>query len=175
LEFIHDSVNIINSSEIIFDKVKEIFDEFYSCISQDMKFNTLLRASQVLRYLLSTIGFAGVESQRGEHARHAVDKAIKLMHKSLDRQLTLKYLAVESGLSISRFSFIFKESTGVSAIEYFNNLKVRHACDYLDSTELSIGEISELVGIENQHYFSRLFSKSTGLSPSKYRKLKLHL
>lgn len=175
LDFIQSSVDIINPPEIIFNKIKSIFDEFYTCISQDMKLNTLITASQILRYLLSTISFAGLESKNSEHVRQAVDKAIHLMHKSLDRPLALKQLAVEAGLSISRFSVIFKASTGLSAIDYFNNLKVRHACSYLDSTDLSIGQISELIGIENQHYFSRLFSKSIGISPSKYRKLRLQL
>lgn len=175
LDFIQSSVDIINPPEIIFNKIKSIFDEFYTCISQDMKLNTLITASQILRYLLSTISFAGLESKNSEHVRQAVDKAIHLMHKSFDRPLTLKQLAVEAGLSISRFSVIFKASTGLSAIDYFNNLKVRHACSYLDSTDLSIGQISELIGIENQHYFSRLFSKSIGISPSKYRKLRLQL
>lgn len=175
LNFIQSSVDIINSPEIIFNKIKSVFDEFHTCISQDMKLNTLITASQILRYLLCTISLAGIESKNSEHVRKAADKAIYLMHKSLNRQLTLKQLAIEAGLSVSRFSVIFKASTGLSAIDYFNNLKIRHACTYLDSTNLNIGQISELIGIENQHYFSRLFSKSTGISPSKYRKLRLQL
>jgi len=173
LEFFQPTLNIINLPEAVFNRVQSIFNEYHTCISRDMKLNTLIAASQILRYLLCTISFAVTDSKSGEHLRFAVDKAINLMQKSLGQTLSLKRLAVESGLSVSRFSVVFKESTGLSAIEYFNNLKVRHACNYLDSTNLSIGQISELIGIENQHYFSRLFSKSTGISPSKYRELKL--
>ena len=175
LDFIQPFVNVINPPELVFNKVKDIFKEYHACISQDMKLDTLIRASQVLRYLLSTIYFAKTESKSDEHVRRAVDKAVDLMQKSLDKSLSLKQLAVAGGLSVSRFSFVFKESTGVSVIEYFNNLKVRHACSYLDTTNLNIAQIGVLVGIENQHYFSRLFTKSTGISPSKYRKLKLQL
>jgi transcriptional regulator GlxA family with amidase domain len=97
------------------------------------------------------------------------------MLNNLSEALSLQEMAKNVNLSVSRFSVIFKEGTGLSPIEYFNNLKVRHACHYLDTTDLSIGRISEVIGIENQHYFSRMFSKSTGLSPREYRKLKLQL
>jgi AraC-like DNA-binding protein len=167
--------SILRPPEVIFHKAQNIYNEFYKCLSRDMKLNTLITASQILRHLLGVICFTGAESQSEAHSRRSVDKAIDLMQQSLDNSLTLQELARTAGLSISRFSVIFKASTGLSPIEYFNNLKVRHACHYLDTTTLSIGQISELVGIENQHYFSRMFSKSTGISPREYRKLKLQL
>ena len=176
LSFIQQSViRVLHPSETVFDKTQGIYKDFFNCISRDMKMKTLISASQILRYLLSVICFAGAESQSGGHARRAVDKAIELMQDSLEQSLSLKELAKVAGLSISRFSVIFKASTGLSPIEYFNNLKMRHACYYLDNTDMSIGQISDLAGIENQHYFSRLFSKTIGMSPREYRKLKLQM
>ena len=166
---------ILHPPESIFNQIQSIYNDYYKCVLKDMKLQTLITASQILRHLLGAICFSGAESQPEARIRQAVDKAIDLMLNNLSEALSLQEMAKNVNLSVSRFSVIFKEGTGLSPIEYFNNLKVRHACHYLDTTDLSIGQISEIIGIENPHYFSRMFSKSTGLSPREYRKLKLQL
>jgi YesN/AraC family two-component response regulator len=65
---------------------------------------------------------------------------------------------------------VFKKKTGLSPLAYFNQLKVQHACELLKKTDLKMNQICYKVGIEDSLYFSRLFSKIIGMSPTEYRK-----
>lgn len=65
-------------------------------------------------------------------------------------------------------SFIFSNETGTTIKKYMSDKKVEHAQKLLQ-TEISITEISELLGYESIHTFSRIFKKKTGMSPSLYR------
>lgn len=89
--------------------------------------------------------------------------------ENLERTLTLKELADYVGLSASAVSAKFKSFTGHSPLQYFNIMKIRRACELLDTTSLSISQVSMKLGIDDPYYFSRLFSKTMGLSPKAYR------
>lgn len=71
--------------------------------------------------------------------------------------------------SSCHFSALFNKRTGFPPIEYFNHLKIQKACQYLQFTQLRIKEIAFKIAINDQYYFSRLFTKVMGLSPSEYR------
>ncbi|MDY4890912.1 MAG: AraC family transcriptional regulator, partial [Prevotella sp.] len=51
----------------------------------------------------------------------------------------------------------------------FNILKIQLACKLLETTDLKINQICAKVGIDDSYYFSRLFTKTIGISPKKYR------
>ncbi len=74
------------------------------------------------------------------------------------------------GYSQSHFCALFKRQTGMSPLAYFNRLKIQRACLLLRETDLKINQICHKLGIKDQYYFSRLFSKTMGQSPTDYRK-----
>jgi len=51
------------------------------------------------------------------------------------------------------------------------NIRIEKAKALLENTDLSISEISDMTGMQSQHYFSRIFKKYTNISPSEYRKI----
>jgi len=67
-------------------------------------------------------------------------------------------------------SHIFKEEMGYSPIHYLIQRRIGEAKKMLLTTQLSVQEISETVGYANANYFSTLFKKATGKSPSEFRK-----
>lgn len=89
--------------------------------------------------------------------------------ENIGRAISLKELAAYVGLSPSAVSAKFKTHTGHSPLQYFNLMKIRQACRLLDSSTLSISQISMKLGIDDPYYFSRLFSKTMGISPKAYR------
>lgn len=88
----------------------------------------------------------------------------------LQENLGLKELAALFSVNSSYLSDRFKRETGSSLTEYVTARRMQQAARLLESSALSIGEIAQAVGIPDENYFSRVFRKKTGMSPSAYRK-----
>lgn len=128
--------------------VSMIFYHFLSSLLYEEKFNYLLNKKE----------------------NNVVTLSIDLMQSKINTTLTLKECAGFAHLSVSHFSAVFRERTGYAPVEYFNHLKIQKACQYLSFTTMSIKEMAVNLGIEDQYYFSRMFSKLMGMSPTEYRK-----
>ena len=84
--------------------------------------------------------------------------------------ITLEELAAHFKYSASHFSMLFQKETGSSPINYFLRLKIQKACQYIELTDLKLQDIATAIGFEEPAYFSRLFTKIMGMTPSAYRK-----
>ncbi len=73
-------------------------------------------------------------------------------------------------MSTSWFIRNFKLYTGSTPLNYILNIRISNAQSLLENTKYNITEIAAITGYDNPLYFSRLFKKQTGLSPSEYRK-----
>lgn len=82
------------------------------------------------------------------------------------------YYADMLRISVSRFNHLFKQCMGISPYAYYVRLRMENACGLLESTDLRIRDIAEKCGYEDALYFTQVFKKSIGLTPSQYRKTK---
>jgi transcriptional regulator GlxA family with amidase domain len=80
-------------------------------------------------------------------------------------------VTARSGIPERTFKRRFKAATGISLIEYLQNLRVEEAKRLLESSNLPIDEISEEAGYSDASFFRRLFKRLTGLTPSRYRRM----
>lgn len=97
-----------------------------------------------------------------------VTQAVRLMRENLSEKLTLPALARAVHLSPAYLSRIFKEATGYTAIAYFNRLKIDRAKELLLEGDKKVREVAQALGFADEFYFSRLFKKLEGVSPSKF-------
>ena len=97
-------------------------------------------------------------------------RVIYYLQEHVETNLTLKDLAEYFKYSESHFSTLFQKETGTSPINYFTRLKIQKACQYIELTDMKLNEIAMRLGFEEQAYFSRVFTKVMGISPSSYRK-----
>lgn len=111
----------------------------------------------------------GIKKKHFGPENDQVRESIDFMKANIDKSLTIEDLANQLKYSVSHYSFLFKKATGTSPLHYFNQLKMQQACQYLNFTNLSSKEICFKLGFEDPYYFSRLFKKMMGFSPSKYR------
>ena len=84
--------------------------------------------------------------------------------------LMLQDVAKVAGMSSSRFSTVFAQETGYTFTEYLSALRIGKAKELLQATSMKSSEIALLAGYNDPHYFSYIFKKSTGLTPSEYRR-----
>lgn len=75
------------------------------------------------------------------------------------------------GFNATYFSTLFKKETGQNFMDYLTELRISKAKELLCGEELSVQDVAEQVGYRDLKYFSRLFKKLTGVSPSDYKKL----
>ena len=100
-----------------------------------------------------------------------MDKMIEYIREHLQDKITLSDVAVHLGFSESYCSKYIKKKTNMNFLEYLTTLRIDHARERLMKTDDSVNEIAEAVGYSDVKYFSRIFKRSLGLSPNKFRKM----
>jgi len=103
--------------------------------------------------------------------RDAINSTIKFIDENYNKDINLEDASRMAMMSPAYFSFVFKQITGKTFVEYKNNLKLVKAIDLMNDPNLSITDICYAVGFNDTAYFSKIFKKHTGISPSQYRKI----
>lgn len=83
--------------------------------------------------------------------------------------LDVEAVAREAGVSFSHFCRCFRESTGLTAGDYFQRRRIHRACHRLLTTQATATEIAHLLGYSDSAHFNRRFKETTGLTPRAYR------
>ncbi len=97
-------------------------------------------------------------------------KAVSHLKENLAQHVTLEELAQHVGLSKSYLSTIFKTELGQTFTDYVNWMRIEKSKELLLNPLLSLAAIADLIGYNDQSYFTKKFSQSTGMSPGQYRK-----
>lgn len=149
----------------------ELFEEIYRTLDNGFSHNNIMYANTTLFHFLGLLKYSRLYIENNEEKQQldVVDLSIRYMQENLAQHLSLKQIASEVNLSVSYFSNLFLKKTGFSPLQYLNMMRIRKACQYLDNSNLKINQIAPLVGIDDNFYFSRLFSKIMGITPSQYR------
>lgn len=119
---------------------------------------------------LYRIGGAPFSSSKGGLAPWAERRSIELLRSKIDQDISLEELASEARLSPFHFARMFKRSVGVPPRVYFTQLRMEKASDLLETTDLSITEISLEVGYSSSQVFARVFLKYKRMTPTDYRR-----
>ncbi|MCI9369746.1 MAG: AraC family transcriptional regulator [Lachnospiraceae bacterium] len=99
-----------------------------------------------------------------------MEAALGYFNEHYNTDLCIEEYARSKGMSVSWFIRNFKQYTGTTPMQYIVAVRIANAQMLLETTNDNITEIGHIVGYENPLYFSRIFKKQKGLSPSEYRK-----
>lgn len=152
----------------------DLFEEIYRTLETGYGKDNLLYACSAFHHFLGTLCY--LQSYRladgSNVALDLIDASIHFMKENIENKLTVSQIAGHIGYSASHFSSLFSMRTGYAPIDYFNRLKIQHACYLLDCTDMRINQVCYKIGISDCYYFSRLFSRIMGVSPKVYRQNK---
>ena len=88
----------------------------------------------------------------------------------MDEEISLNTVANVANVSSNHFSALFSQNMGQTFIEYLTSLRMNKAKELLRCTGMRSSEIAGKIGYKDAHYFSYLFKKTQGMTPSDYRK-----
>ncbi len=94
------------------------------------------------------------------------------MDAHFKENITLDTLAQHAHVNKYYLTHLFTKDYGISPINYIVAKRIEESKYLLESTDLSMGQIASVVGFSSQSYFSQMFKKLTGVSPSEYREQK---
>lgn len=100
----------------------------------------------------------------------AVQKVVNYVNLNVAEPLTLKSLAAMCFISPSYLSALFKQETGSTLIDYINTQRVNRAAQLLVQNNHTIAAVAEEVGILDVNYFTKIFKKTLGVTPTRYRR-----
>lgn len=121
-----------------------------------------------VRYLLELTPLPGGEKNKAH--RSIIGRTLYYMEQEC-RDATLDSMARKVYVTPTYLSMLFKVNTGKTFIEQLTEIRIRKAKDMLRRTHLKNYEVAERVGYHDSRYFSQIFKKKVGLSPSAYREL----
>lgn len=102
-------------------------------------------------------------------ANKLIGKVTKYVLENYAKDITLDDAAKEINMSYHYFSKFFKEETGQNFSDYLINIRIAKAKELLKDDSYSIKEICCLVGYKDPNYFSKIFKKCTGVTPTEFR------
>lgn len=105
-----------------------------------------------------------------EEKNYLVELAREYVEEHYYENLMLADVAQKVGISSGYLSTLFQRQLSKGFVDYLNEVRIEHACSYLLQNYLKTYEIAYKVGFRDEKYFSRVFKKVKGQSPSEYRK-----
>ena len=134
---------------------------------------TSIRTPEQIRERTRDILWGALEFRNSQSANRygkTIEQAKDYIKKHFTNpHLNLNDVAAFVNLSASHFSTVFTQESGTTFKEYLTDMRIRKAKELLRSTSSRTVEISYMVGYNDPHYFSSIFKKKSGYSPSDYR------
>ncbi|MCI8489370.1 MAG: response regulator transcription factor [Lachnospiraceae bacterium] len=105
-----------------------------------------------------------------ENVSFGIEEILLEIQKDCCEDITLKGLAEKYYISDSRLSVLLKERLGMSFPNYLASIRIKKAQELMKDERLSLEAIAKMVGFKDYFYFSKVFKKTEGISPGRFRK-----
>jgi AraC-like DNA-binding protein len=127
-----------------------------------------IRASSLVLTLIAEILSHERKAVQYTHSEQLVEKAKFVMEENIYSDINLNGVGDMLGVSTSHLNAVFKSYTAMTPYQYFISIKIRKAKELLEREDFAIKEVAFRLGFDDPYYFSRLFKKKTGITPSRW-------
>ncbi|RJE90335.1 response regulator [Paenibacillus sp. 1011MAR3C5] len=152
--------DLTHDHEWLYDRKKELYDQIKELETLSDRKRWFVQVYEELIHKVRSV----YSSDQG-----SIPKIIAFIDQNYDKELSLQILSEHVHLSKNYLANLFKKETGEGVIDYITRVRMDRAKSLLRGTDLKSSEISLKVGIPDSKYFSKLFKKMTGVTPSEYR------
>ena len=132
--------------------------------------NTISSYDELRKWFMEKIVEActNIIMKRKEHSNNCIEKAKDYIKKNYKRNLSLEEVSRQVDISLYYFSKLFKDVVGENFIDYLTTIRIEKAKELL-TTDMNIKQVSIEVGYKDSNYFSRIFKKCVGVTPTEFR------
>ena len=159
----------INQYKPVFYNFEHLISFWMDSIKKINDYNSNLLTESVLLYTLSFFEFRQTKKQP-EPFELIIDY---IDNHYRDKDLSLKKTAHIFSYTEKHLSFLFQKNMSINFRKYLNSLRMQYAIEIMRNTNLSVKEIALECGFSDATYFSKVFKKSQGVSPQKYKSRQL--
>lgn len=155
-------------------KVEELMQDMLEEFSEERKYYEIHIKADLLKLLaIVTREYENQDTPAQQEIfnkyREAVHEAVSFINENYVQRIYIEDVCKIAMMSQTYFSYIFKNITGKTFIEYVNSLRISKAITLLRESDKPITEICYSTGFNDAAYFNKVFKKETGLSPKQYR------
>lgn len=150
-----DSEEVFNKKKEYYDQVKhlETLEDIRNWFKQSFK--------QIIDYVSAVYN----------DDKNIIAKAVNFANSNFNRDISLQTISDHVHLSKNYFVNLFKKETGESFIKYLTKVRVEKAKALLRSSDTKTNEVAQQVGIEDPRYFTKVFKKVSGFTPTEYKEI----
>lgn len=162
---------LFNEHFLIFTGVNTRLVDLIGQLRQNSSMPSSLAAfqSKVLFMKLMEEMMVSAKRQLHDDNTELIMQAVEYIRQNYDEPISIAKISLQFGFERRRFAYLFERHTGMSPINYLTECRIRRSKELLRTCGCPIAQIAECVGYTDSFYFSRLFKKQTGLSPTQFR------
>ena len=127
-----------------------------------------LRSRSLFHNLIEEIVVSAFR-QHCDNCGSLIEDAVAFMHENYSRQFSITELAAQYGMDGKRFAELFQRHMGMAPIRYLTALRIERSKELLRISDCPVIQVAECAGYINSYYFSRIFKKITGITPTDFR------
>ncbi|OGO80169.1 MAG: AraC family transcriptional regulator [Clostridiales bacterium GWC2_40_7] len=170
ISYLPKHYRLINENEIFY-LLQEAFNDFYNRYENYKKLVSC-KFLDILIRICREYTTSEIENMHTHFSKSFVKVRSVLNHLNMEYHRKITSEDIEQ-LFESNFDYlnrVFHKMSGYTIFNYLNVVRIKKAKELIETTPIKFAEIGYLVGIEDQYYFSKLFKKHTGITPTQYWK-----
>lgn len=148
-------------------RIADLLGQFHQCHATPG--SMAIFKSKVLFMNLMEEMLVAAKRQLCDSSTELMAQAAEYLRQNYAEPLSITKIASQFGLGRRRFTYLFERHTGMSPLRYLTEYRIRRSKKLLQTCRCSIARVAECVGYPDSFYFSRVFKRQTGLSPTEFR------
>jgi two-component system, response regulator YesN len=147
-------------------ETQAVFDNPFGVFEEIQRSKSIKELEEKIMFIFGRV-IAALNS--GKTGNDLVDAVVNYIQRKYGEDISLSSAAQEAGITPAYLSTLFKQTMGQSFVDYLSTVRIEKACELLKESKLKTYEIAYRVGFQDEKYFTKVFKKLTGISPSEFK------